>query len=352
MRRIVFLSICMLVLALAGVARADDFKVGFVYVGPTNDYGWTYAHDQGRLAVEAMDGVSTSYVENVPEGADAVRVITNMARKGFDMVFTTSYGFMDPTLKVAKQFPDIHFMHCSGYKMHDNMGNYFGRQYQGRYLAGLAAGMMSKKGDLGYVAAFPIPEVIRGINAFTLGVREVNPEAVVRVVWTKTWYDPAIEKEAAKSLIDVGVDVIAQHQDSPGPQEAAQEVGIYSIGNDNDMSKFAPKAHITAPVWNWEAIYVPQVQAAMAGEWKPESIWWGMDKGVVKMAPFAEWVPEEVVAKVDAEEAKILNGQDVIFQGPIKNQAGEVVVPEGEIAPDGDLLSMTWFVEGVIGSTE
>jgi basic membrane protein A len=204
---------------------AKEMNVGFVYVSPIGDAGWSYAHDMGRQALEKMDGVTTSYVEAVAEGPDSERVMLNMARKGFDVIFATSFGYMDPMLKVAKQFPETIFMHCSGFKTADNMGNYFGRMYQARYLSGMVAGAMTKSNTIGYVAAFPIPEVIRGINAFTLGAQSMNPDVTVRVVWTKTWYDPATEKEAAKSLLDVGADVIAQHQDSPGPQEAAQEKG-------------------------------------------------------------------------------------------------------------------------------
>ena len=212
--------------APAPAAPAKEMQVGFVYVSPVGDVGWSWAHDQARKAIAEMPGVTTSFVESVPEGADAERVIQNMARKGFDIIFTTSFGYMDPTLKVAEQFPNITFMHCSGYKTAPNMSNYFGRMYQARYLTGMVAGAMTKSNILGYVAAFPIPEVIRGINAYTMGARAMNPKAEVRVVWTKTWYDPATEKEAAKSLLDVGADVIAQHQDSPGPQEAAQERGL------------------------------------------------------------------------------------------------------------------------------
>ena len=222
-------------------AMAKEMNVGFVYVSPIGDAGWSYAHDLGRQALEKMDGVTTSYVEAVAEGPDSERVMLNMARKGYDVIFATSFGYMDPMLKVAKQFPKTIFMHCSGFKTADNMGNYFGRMYQARYLSGMVAGAMTKSNTIGYVAAFPIPEVIRGINAFTLGAQSVNPDVTVRVVWTKTWYDPATEKEAAKSLLDVGADVIAQHQDSPGPQEAAQEKGVYSIGYNSDMSQFAPK---------------------------------------------------------------------------------------------------------------
>ena len=231
-----------------------DYKVGFIYVSPVGDAGWSYAHDMGRQVLEAMPDVTTAFVESVPEGPDSERVLNRMAREGMDVIFATSFGYMDPMQTVAKDFPNTVFMHCSGFKRADNVGTYFGRIYQARYLSGMVAGAMSASGKLGYVAAFPIPEVIRGINAFTLGAQKMNPEVEVRVVWTKTWYDPATEKEAAKSLLDVGCDVIAQHQDSPGPQEAAQERGVYSVGYNTDMSAFAPKAHLTAPMWNWSVI--------------------------------------------------------------------------------------------------
>lgn len=328
-------------------------QVGFVYVSPVGDAGYSYAHDQGRLAVEALDYVNTSFVESVPEGADSERVIRNMARKGYDAIFTTSFGYMDPTIKVGKEFPDVNFMHCSGFKKSENVSNYFGRIYQARYLTGLVAGAMTKSNKLGYAAAFPIPEVIRGINAFTLGVRAVNPDAEVRVVWTKTWYDPALEKDAAKSLLDAGCDVIAQHQDSPAPQEAAQEAGAYSIGYNTDMSSFAPKAHLTAAMWNWGPVYTKVVEQVKNGTWKGnEALWWSMADGVVDIAPMGPMVPEDVKANVNAAKAELVAGNDTIFAGPIKNQKGEVVIPEGTTAPDGDLLGMTWFVEGVVGTTE
>jgi basic membrane protein A len=343
-----------MLLGVAGTAYGADkeMKVGFVYVSPIGDAGYSYSHDVGRQAVEAMPGVMTSYVEAVPEGPDSERVILNMARKGFDVIFATSFGYMDPMLKVAKQFPKTTFMHCSGFKMADNMGNYFGRMYQPRYLSGMLAGAMTKGNVLGYVAAFPIPEVIRGINAFTLGARSVNPDAVVRVVWTKTWYDPATEKEAAKSLLDVGADVIAQHQDSPGPQEAAQEKGVYSIGYNSNMAAFAPKAHLTAPVWNWAPYYTKIVEEVRNGTWKPEAAWPGMAEGVVELAPFGPMVPQDLQDKVNAEKAAIIAGTQKIFVGPIKDQKGEVKLAQGVVATDAELLGMTWFVEGVVGTTE
>jgi basic membrane protein A len=325
-------------------------KVGFIYVSPVGDAGWSYAHDQGRRMVEEMAGVSTSYVEAVAEGADSERVMLNMARKGFRVIFATSFGYMDSMLKVARQFPDTVFMHCSGFKLAPNMGNYFGRIYQARYLSGMVAGAMTKSNILGYVAAFPIPEVIRGINAFTLGARSVNPDVQVRVVWTKTWYDPATEKEAAKSLLDVGADVIAQHQDSPGPQEAAQEKGVYSVGYNTDMAAFAPKAHLTAPVWNWGPFYVQTVEQVRNGTWKSESTWWGMKEGMVQLAPFGPMVPQAVRDRVLAKKAEIVAGKDDLFAGPIEDQSGKVQVPAGRNATDEELLNMKYFVKGVIGT--
>lgn len=352
MRKVMLLALA-LVLACAGTGFAKDMKVGFVYVSPVGDAGYSYAHDLGRQAVAGMDGVKTSYVESVAEGPDSERVIQKMARSGYDVIFATSYGYMDPMLKVAKKFPDTVFMHCSGFKSAPNMANYFGRIYQARYLSGMVAGEMTESDVLGYVAAFPIPEVIRGINAFTLGARAVNPDVQVRVVWTKTWYDPALEKDAAISLLDVGADIIAQHQDSPGPQEAAQERGVYSVGYNSNMAPFAPKAHLTGAIWNWAPLYVETVKEVKDGTWKGnQSLWWGMEKGIVDLAPYGDMVPEEVRKQVDAKKEEIKNGTFKVFAGPIKNQKGEVVIPEGQSATDEQMLGMTWFVEGVIGTTE
>jgi basic membrane protein A and related proteins len=333
-------------------AAPKELKVGFIYVSPIGDAGWSYAHDLGRRAVAALPGVTTSYVESVAEGPDSERVILNMARKDFNVIFATSFGYMDSMLKVAKQFPQVVFEHCSGFKLAENMGNYFGRMYQARYLSGQVAGYMTTSNILGYVAAFPIPEVIRGINAFTLGAQAVNPKVEVRVVWTKTWYDPATEKEAAKSLLDVGADVIAQHQDSPSPQEAAQEKGVYSVGYNSDMSVFAPQAHLTAPIWNWGPLYVETVEQVRKGTWKSASIWWGMKEGIVDLAPFGPMVPEDVRQKVLAEKAAIIGGTAKLFAGPVVDQAGKVQVPAGRVATDEELLNMKYFVKGVIGTLE
>ncbi|PHR25987.1 MAG: BMP family ABC transporter substrate-binding protein [Desulfotalea sp.] len=333
-------------------AGEKEMKVGFVYVSPIGDAGYSYAHDVGRQAVEAMEGVTTSYVESVSEGPDSGRVILNMARKGYDVIFATSFGYMDPMLKVAKRFPKVAFLHCSGFKQSENMGNYFGRMYQARYLTGIVAGEMTKSNIIGYVAAFPIPEVIRGINAFALGVQSVNPDATVRVVWTKTWYDPATEKEAAKSLLDVGADILAQHQDSPGPQEAAEERGVYSFGYNSDMASFAPKAHLTAPVWNWGPYYVKIVEEVKNGTWKAGSEWPGLAEGIIGLSPFGPMVSQELRDNVAAVKAEIVAGDKKVFAGPIKDQNGVVKIAEGVVAPDADLLGMTWFVEGVVGTTE
>ena len=277
------LSFCVFFLAVLffwpGLALANDLKVGFIYVSPVGDAGYSYAHDLGRQAVAEMQGVKTSFVESVPEGPDAQRVLRKMARSGFDLIFATSYGYMDSVIKVAKRFPQVTFMHCSGFKRAKNVGTYFGRMYQARYLTGMTAGAMTESNILGYVAAYPLPELIRGINAFTLGAQAVNPEAQVRVVWTKSWYDPATEKEAAKSLLDVGADVIAQHVDSPAPQEAAAEKGVYSIGYNSDMATFAPKAHLTAALWKWGNLYTEIVTQVQKGTWESEDIWAGLDHG-------------------------------------------------------------------------
>ena len=337
-----------------GMAQAEpkNIKVGFVYVSPVGDEGWSYAHDQGRLAIEALPFAETTYLESVPEGPDAERAFLNLARRGYDVVVGTSFGYMDPMEKVAGQFPDVTFMHCSGYKHGTNMTAYFGRMYQARYLTGMVAGAMTTKNEIGYVAAFPIPEVIRGINAFTRGVRSVNPDAVVRVVWTRTWYSPDDEKKAAEGLLDVGVDVIAQHQDSAGPQEAAQARGVYSVGYNTDMSGMAPAAHLTAAIWNWRQFYTEFATAVANGTWKNGNFWYGLDSGLVNIAPYGPMVPQDLRDKVDGVKAEILAGNDMVFAGPVLDQKGTERCPAGQKLSDADMLSMDWFVQGVIGTTE
>ncbi|MBZ4642568.1 MAG: hypothetical protein JG767_177 [Deferribacteraceae bacterium] len=346
---LLFATAIFLSLAFSGFAK--EIKAGFIYVGPVGDGGWTYAHDLGRKEMEKLPFVGKStYIESVPEGSDAERVITSLAKKGHNLIFTTSFGFMDPTINVAKRFKNVVFMHCSGYKTAENVGTYFGRMYEPRYLSGIIAGSMTKSNIIGYVAAFPIPEVIRGINAFTLGVRSVNKDAVVKVVWTQTWFDPGTERNAAESLLDVGADVLAMHQDTPATLQAAENRGKYVIGYNSDMRSYAPKGFLTAPVWNWGAIYKYVAQKVNDGTWKSEQIWWGMDKGAVTLAPISDKVPAEVVKKVMTAKEDIINGKFQVFTGPIKDQSGKLVLEEGKTFTDGELLGMNFFVEGVQGN--
>nr|MQY76529.1 BMP family ABC transporter substrate-binding protein [Spirochaeta sp.] len=296
--------------------------------------------------------VETAYIENVPEGPDAARVIRQYAQQGYKMIFATSFGYMDPMVEVAQEFPDVYFEHCSGYKTADNMATYFGRIYQPRYLAGIVAGKMTEKNQIGYVAAFPIPEVIRGINAFTRGVRSVNPGAEVRVVWSNTWYDPVKEREAAVALLDAGVDIITQHQDTTEPQKAAQERGALSIGYDSDMRNFVGDTVLTSPVWNWGAYYVDTVESALNGGWKSHQFWGGLKAGggVVELADFSPRVPQEVKDAVALEKKKILDGSWDVFYGPVVDQKGTTLVKSGERMSDGDMLNMNFFVQGVVGT--
>ena len=354
----IILGILVVALALAAaspvLAQAKKpFKVAFVYIGPPGDLGWTYEHDRGRLAVNQAlgDKVQTVYIENVPEGPDAERIIRQYAMQGFDMIFTTSYGYMDPTLNVAKEFPNVKFEHCSGYKTADNMSVYFGWIEEPRYLSGIIAGKMTKANKLGYVAAFPIPEVVRGINWFTLGVRSVNPKATVNVVWTNTWYDPVKEREAAVALLDSGADIIAQHQDTTEPQKAAQERGKFSIGYDSDMGKFVGDSVLASAVWEWSTYYISTVQQALNGTWKSHEYWGGLKDGVAKISSISPKVPDSVKKEVEAAQKKILGGWS-IFTGPLKDQAGKVVYEAGKVVPDGAQLGMDWFVEGVVGKVK
>ncbi|MHB0887001.1 MAG: BMP family ABC transporter substrate-binding protein [Bacillota bacterium] len=329
----------------------EKMKVAFMYVGPVGDAGWTFEHDRGRKYLQDhLSWVETSYVESVPEGADAERVLTELAEKGNKVIFATSFGYMDYVIKVAAKYPNVVFMHCSGYKTAANVGTYFGQIEQPRYLSGLVAGKMTKTNVLGYVAAHPIPEVIRGANAFTLGVLSVNPKAKVKLVWTNTWYDPAAEKEAAKSLLEAGADVIAQHQDTPGPQQAAEEAGKYGIGYNSDMRSYAPKANLTSPIWNWGPYYVKTVQAVKDGTWKNDQFWGDMNDGVVDLGPFGDAVPEDVKQLVEKAKQDIKSGKLVVFAGPLKDQKGVVRVKEGTQMTGDEILNMNWFVKGIVGT--
>lgn len=333
------------------VQAADPLKVGFIYVGPTGDAGWTYAHDEARKAMEAElgDQVETSYVESVPEGADAERVIRQLASKGHELIFTTSFGYMNPTLKVAKRFPKVAFEHASGYKRSKNMGTYFTRAYQGRYLTGLVAGKMTKTNVIGYVASFPIPEVIRGINAFTKGAREVNPDVQVKVVWASTWYDPAKEREAAETLILQKADVLTQHTDSAAVIQAAESKGVYAIGYHSDMSGYGAKAHLTATIHNWAPLYIQKAKAVIDGTWKAEDLWPGIAEGTTDISPLNDAVPADVKALVAEKKAALKEGQMRVFDGPVLNQAGEEVIPAGATMEDGALLGFDFYIQGVEG---
>ncbi len=331
-----------------GGAQAEKLKVGFIYVGPVGDHGWSYQHDQGRQAIERElgDQVETSYVESVSEGPDAERTIERLARDGHKLIFTTSFGFMNPTLKVAKRFRDVKFEHATGYKRMANVSTYSARFYEGRYVVGQIAARVSKSGVAGYVASFPIPEVVRGINAFMLGAQSINPDFKVKVVWVNSWFDPGKEADAAKAMIDQGADIITQHTDSPAPLQIAAERGVSGFGQASDMIAFAPDNQMTAIVDDWSSYYVARTKAVLDGTWKSEDAWGGFAAKMVKMAPYTN-LPDDVVEMAETTQAKITSGELLPFAGPVKDQAGEVKIPEGESAPEGMLLGMNWYVQGV-----
>ncbi len=354
MRRFYFILVLFLMLALivgctTKKEEAKKLKAGFVYVGPVGDAGWTKSHDEGRQGMETLEFMEPStYVESVPEGAEAARVITELVESGCNIVFTTSFGYMDPTMEVAAKYPDAVFLHATGYKKSENFTNYMGKMYQAKYLSGIVAGKMTTTNKIGYVAPFPIPEVVRLVNAFTIGAKSVNPDITVQVLWTYSWFDPVHEKEAANTMIADGCDIITQGADSAGPQEAAEAAGIYSIGYDSDMSMFAPNAHLTAPVWHWDVYYKDVAQKVYDGTWTNEPIWWDMSTGIVDLAPYNEIVPQEVRDLVQSEKEKMLEN-DMIFAGPLKDNNGVLRVKEGEKLTDEEKLSIQWFVEGVKG---
>ncbi|WP_211100192.1 BMP family ABC transporter substrate-binding protein [Azospirillum halopraeferens] len=333
------------------VAAQDKLKVGFVYVGPVSDHGYSYQHDVGRRAVEEAlgDKVTTTFVENVPEGADAERVIDQLAASGHGLIFTTSFGFMNPTLKVAKRYPNVKFEHATGYKRDANVATYSARFYEGRTIAGEIAGKMTKSNVIGYIASFPIPEVVGGINAFTIALRKVNPEAQVRVVWVNSWYDPPKEAEAAKALLDQSADVIVQHTDSPAPIQVAEQAGKWAVGQSSDMTRFGPKAHLTAIVDDWNGYYIDRVKAVLDGTWQPIDTWGGLKDKMLFMAPYNPAIPGDVVEMVEKTRVDIMEGRRHSFDGPVKDQSGKVVIAEGKHASDEEILKMDWFVEGVVG---
>ncbi|MCM2680210.1 BMP family ABC transporter substrate-binding protein [Echinimonas agarilytica] len=338
-------------LVFAGALAAEPLKVGFVYVSPIGDAGWTYMHEKGRLQVaeEFGDKIDTSFVESVAEGADAERVIRKMAQSGYDLIFTTSFGYMNPTLKAAKRFPKVTFEHATGYKKAKNVGNYMTRDYEARYLAGMVAGAMSQTNVLGYVGAFPIPEVVRGINAYMLGAQQMNPDITMKVIWVNTWHDPAREREAAESLMLQGADVLAMHTDSPAVIQAAEANGKYATGFNSDMSAYGPNSHLTSAMQHWDSIYRTKIKAVLDGSWKPTSVWDGLKQGANGISPIHPRVPADVVAKVEQHKAQIIAGERSVFQGPVMNQKGEVKVAKGASLTDSELLKFGWYVKGVEG---
>ena len=338
---------------LATRALAEEpLKVGFIYVGPVGDAGWTYAHDQGRQALEKAFGgkVKTTFVESVPEGADAERVIRQLATDGNKVIFTTSFGYMNATVKVAQTFPNVIFEHATGYKTAKNLGVYEARFYEGAYLLGVLAGKMTKSNTLGYVASFPIPEVVRNIDAFTLGARSVNPKIKTKVIWVNTWYDPAKERQAAETLIAQGADVLCQNTDSPATVRVAQEKGVYAFGWDSDMTKFAPKAHLTANTNNWGVFYIETIKQVLAGTWKPQEIKWGLKEGLVVMTPLNPAVTPEAAKAFEEKKKAMVEGKFEPFQGPVKDQSGAIKVATGKTMPQAELMSLNYYVEGVDGT--
>lgn len=323
-------------------------RVAFVYIGVPGDGGWTYEHDQGRLMMEKELGIKATTVENIPEGPDAERVFEELAQKN-DIIFGTSFGYMDPMYNVAQKHPNVKFLHATGYKTLPNMGTYMGREYQSAYLVGMAAGKMTKNNHMGYVGAFPIPEVIYTINAFTLGAQSVNPNVDVSVVWSNTWFDPATEKQAAISLLDKGVDVLAAYQDSPAGIQAAAERKVWGIGNDSDMGRFAPETYISNPKWNWGPYYVKTVKSVMDGTWKSEAYFGSMKEGITEMAPLGKNVPADVKELIEKKKQEILAGTFDVFQGPIVDQDGKVRFEQGKKMTDEEILGTTWFVKGIKG---
>jgi basic membrane protein A and related proteins len=336
-----------LALGISSAAASAATKACWVYVGPIGDFGWSYQHHQGLEAVkkEFGDKVETVYVENVAE-ADSERAIERLARDGCNIIFTTSFGFMEPTLKVAKKFPDVKFEHATGYKVADNVGTYNAKFHEGRYVIGQIAAKMSKTGTAGYIVSFPIPEVVSGINAFMLGAQSVNPDFKVKIVWVNTWFDPGKEADAAKVLLSQGADIMVQHTDSTAPLQIAEAQGNLGFGQASDQIKFAPKAQLTAIVDNWAPHYIKSVKAVMDGTWKSSQYWGGMSDGEVAMAPYTN-MPDDV-AKMAAETVEgIKSGKLHPFTGPITKQDGTTVGEAGKPLADGDILGMNWYVKGV-----
>jgi len=340
-------------LGLAGAAYAQDkTKVGFIFVGPVGDGGWTYEHNQGRLAVEAEfgDAVETVYQENVPEGADAERALTQMALGGADLIFTTSFGYMDPTINVAAKFPNVKFEHATGFKRADNVSTYSARFYEGRAVQGHIAGRMTKTNKVGYIGSFPIPEVIRGINSAYIHAKKANPDVEFSVVWAYTWFDPAKEADAATALIEQGADVILQHTDSTAPQAAAEKAGnVITFGQASDMAEYAPSPRVSSIIDNWAPYYIARTKAVMDGTWASTDTWDGIGAGMVKIGEISSAVPADVKAEAEALRDTLASGEYHAFTGPLNKQDGSAWLAEGETADDGTLAGMGFYVEGLTG---
>jgi len=350
-------SLCLgVALWCAGVGEpraAEPLKVAFVYIGPVGDGGWSYQHDLGRKALEKALGpqVKTTYVESVGDGADAERVIRRLAASGNTLIFTTSFGYMEPTLKVAKQFPKAHFEHATGYKTAPNVSAYEVRFYEGAYMLGVLAGKMTKTNTLGFIGSHPIPEVIRNINAFTLGARSVNPKVQTKVIWVDAWYDPGKERQAAEALIAQGADVLSQNTDSPAAVQVAQEKGKYAFGWDSDQEKYGPRAHLTANTQDWSLYYTDVARKAIAGTWTGNRITrWGLKEKAIVLTKLNPAVPADVARLFEEKKQAIAAGTLVPFTGPLKDNTGVLKVPAGKSLTDAELTTLSWYVEGVAGS--
>jgi basic membrane protein A and related proteins len=328
---------------------ADPLKVGYIFLGPIGDFGWTWAHNKGRLALEeALKGqVATSYVENVKEDASAIPILKDLAQQGNKLIFTTSYGYMDQTIEVAKQFPDVKFEHCTGYKRADNVGTYNSRFHQGRAVEGTIAGHMSKSGVIGYLGSYKVPEVVMGVNAFTLAAQAQNPKIITKLVMIDSWFDPAKEAAAVQTLINLGCDVIAQHTDSPGGLQVCEQRKVWCFGQGADMTRFAPKTHLTAIEDIWGPYYISRAKAMLEGSWQTDDAWWGMKEGTVVISPYSKAMPDNVRAAADKVIAGWKDGSYDVFTGPIMDQSGKERIAKGDRMKDADLAVIDWYVKGV-----
>jgi len=338
--------------AASAAAAAGPLKIAFAYVGPVGDAGWTYAHDQARLAVEKEfgDKIKTSFVEKVPEGPEAERVIRDLVGQGNTLIFGTTFGYMEPMLKVAADNPNVKFEHGTGYKTSANMRTYDSRTYEGAYMAGVIAGSMSKSGTIGVVGSIPIPEVIRNINAYTLGAQSINPKIKTKVVWVNSWFDPPKETEGAQSLINQGADVLFQNTDSPAVLQTAEKAGKYAFGWDSDMSKFGPKSHLASAIINWSPYYIKATKDALEGTWATGGVWWGVKEGAIDIVSISDAVPADTKAKIDTIKSGLKDGSFVVFKGPIVGQDGKEVLAKDTVADDKFLGGINFYVKGVEGS--